>query len=102
MERAGYMKKTLTIICAILFASMPSYAENYQFVQSNDGIMYKTYNTAKKETKDIFQNPSEKETDEAAENNEAEKNTDAYVYRVRGNEAEARARARGQGAGYAR
>jgi len=76
MERAGYMKKTLTIICAILFASMPSYAENYQFVQSNDGIMYKTYNTAKKETKDIFQNPSEKETDEAAENNEAEKNTE--------------------------
>ena len=54
MERAGSMKKTLTIVCALFVASLPSFAENYQFVQSNEDVMYQTYNTAKKDTKDVL------------------------------------------------
>ena len=76
MERAGYMKKTLTIACALFLASMPSYAENYQFV--NNGVIYKTYNTAQNEQKDIFQNSSDNDFDIKTEVNESENNV-AFV-----------------------
>ena len=58
MERAGYMKKTLTMACVLFFVSMPTYAANYEYVQ-NDNAEYQNLYTAKNETKDIFQNPTE-------------------------------------------
>ena len=69
MERAGSMKKTLTIVCALFVASLPSCAENYQYVQNSEDLMFQTYNTAKKETKDVLQN---KETNTSAEEEENE------------------------------
>ena len=71
MERAGSMKKTLTIVCALFVASLPSFAENYQFVQSNEDVMYQTYNTAKKDTKDVLK--EDKTNTSAEEENEEEK-----------------------------
>ena len=61
MERAGFMKKNLLILFALCFSASPSFAEYYEIIPSGTSYTYSSYNTAKKETTDIFQNADAKE-----------------------------------------
>jgi len=69
MERAGYMKKTLTMAYVLFLVSLPSFASNYEYVQ-NGNVGYQSQYTAKTETKDIFQNPTEDAAQGFENNNE--------------------------------